>query len=87
MGFPINSLLACLSLEFLECGPFKQIIYKNSTYLRNIDVLLLIHSLGEDLLNIIKILDNVDQNFEFAHVHEMNKTQHMLDILSIQNKK
>ena len=49
MGSPLSRVLACISLEFLESGPFKYIIPNTARYFRYIDDILLIYQQNLDL--------------------------------------
>ena len=60
MGSPLNGALACLFLEFLESGPFKFIIPKDSNYFYYTDDILLIYPQDNDLTKITDRLNNIE---------------------------
>ena len=68
MGSPLHGVLACISLEFLEFGPFKYIIPRNSGYFQYINDILLIYP---QELNSVKITDrskNLEPSIKFTQL-------------------
>ena len=66
MGSPLSGVLACLYLELLEDGPYKNIIPKNSFYVRYIDDILLICPTRTNIKEIVEKLNQVDVNIQFT---------------------
>ena len=85
MGSPLNGVLACIYLEFLESGPFKCIIPNTARYFRYIDDILLIYPHDLDLHSITDRLNNVEPSLKFTYEFEYNSTLTFLDILLIRN--
>ena len=74
MGSPLSAVLACLYLEFLESGPFRYIIPKNSSYFRYIDDILLIYPQELDIEKITDSLNKIDHTIKFMHKLESNNS-------------
>ena len=85
MGSPLNGVLACIYLEFLESGPFKYIMPNTARYFRYIDDILLIYLQDLDLYSITNWLNNVEPSTKFTYEIESNSTLPFLDILLIRN--
>lgn len=81
MGSPLSGAIACLYLEFLEDGPLKNILPKNSTYLRYIDDTLLICPTRTDVKKLSDNLNNIDNNIQFTYEEESNNTLPFLDVM------
>ena len=85
MGSPLSGVIACLFLEFLEAGPFKNILPKNSTFLRYIDDTILICNNRENLISLVERLNEVEPSIEFTLEEEENGKLPFLDVLIIKN--
>ena len=81
MGSPLSGVLACLFLEKLESGPFKSIIPRNSTYLRYIDDILLIHPRRTKIPELVSKLNSIEKSIQFTHELEKDSTLPFLDVL------
>ena len=66
MGLPLSGVVACLSLEFLESGPFRFIIPRASNYSCYTDHILLIYPWNNDL-NITDRLNDIEFTIEFTY--------------------
>ena len=81
MGSPLSGAIACLYLEFLETGPLKDALPKNSTYLRYIDDTLLICPTRTNIEKLVQNLNKIDDNIQFTHEEENNNSLPFLDIM------
>ena len=81
MGSPLSGVLACLFLEFLEAGPFINILPKNSLYLRYIDDILLICPQRTDIEKLTTNLNKIEDTINFTHEEEINNTLPFLDVM------
>ena len=81
MGSPLSGVLACLFLETLEAGPFRQILPTNSTYFRYIDDALIIYPRRTNLETLTAKLNQVEDTIEFTHEKEVDQKLPFLDIL------
>ena len=85
MASPLDGVLTCIYLEFLESGPFKYIIPNTARYFRYIDDILLIYAQDLDLHRITDRLNNVEPSIKFTYELESNSTLPFLDIILIRN--
>ena len=81
MGSPLSGLLACLYLEILESGPFKDIFPPNVTYFRYIDDAFVIYPDRKDIEKIKEKLNQVEETIKFTVEKEENGCLPFLDIL------
>ena len=80
MGSALSAPLACLYLELLEAGPFKEIIPSDTHYFRYIDDALIIYPQQVDLKDIVTKLNNVEDSISFTYELESDNSLPYLDI-------
>ena len=81
MGSPISGFLACIFLEFLESGPFKYVLPRDSHLFRYIDDGLLIYPETFSLPKIVEKLNKKEPTINFSYELETDSTLPFLDIM------
>lgn len=67
-------MMACIFLEFVELGPFQNILLKQSTYFSYMDDVVLIYRDDTDLNAVVDKLIKVEYTIEFPYEMEENNT-------------
>ena len=86
MGNPLNRVLACLFLEFLESGPFKYRMHTKTTYFKYIDDILIFLPPKIKIEEITEELCNVEPSINFTQEKKSNITIPFLDSLIIKSQ-
>ena len=82
---PFRGVLTCLFIEFLDSGPFRFMIPKDSSHFYYIDEILLIYTRNYYLTKFTDRLNNIEPPLDFTYESENNKILSLLDILLINN--
>ena len=80
MGSPLSGPLACMYLEILEAGPYKNILPQECTYLRYIDDVLLICPTRTNIQSLTEKLNKIDKHIQFTYEEEENESLPFLDV-------
>ena len=81
MGSPLSAVLANLFMEFLEAGPFADIVPVNVVWLRYVDDILLIAPRRLDIPRLQAALNEVEPSIQFTLEEEINESIPFLDTL------